>query len=380
MRRCRTERRLGCCLRCGEDVRRQIVIAFMGEQDADAESGEDGAATWHLLWQAAFGRDCFTHPALVARIRDRLIDAHRSRDRQLLDYLVLPGEIHVVCRLQAGDAPERVARAFGHVVARWVRQVQRVRGPVFAEPYRAFRVKSGDDLRTLVRILAWRPVVQGTCVTPTHHAQGGLRVTLGLSPASGFNARPLLGQFGESVIGARASMRSWIARRPGDQEMLRWALIHGLPHGSSRTGCTPGRGVVDHAAAELFAAAGPGGLDAVLRLLEQWVALCLGKPTLLSSYDGSDALRTRARALVACLAVRHRVCAASTVARHYGKAKATLCEQMAACRSRAADRSILELPVERILASALDASRVAALTGRPNTTRRRGGKLDGGKS
>ncbi|MCK6427385.1 MAG: hypothetical protein HUU30_04910 [Burkholderiaceae bacterium] len=351
----------------------------MGEPDADDESGNDGAATWHLLWQAAFGRDCFAHPALFARIRDRLIDAHRYRGRQLLDYLVLPGEIHVVCRLQAGDAPERVARAFGHVVARWVRQVQRVRGPVFAEPYRAFPVESDADLRVLLRILAWRPVVQGECVTPTHHAQGALRITLGLSPASGFNARPLLNHFGESVIGARASMRSWIARRPGDRDLMRWALIHGLPHGRTRSAGPPGRGVVDHAAADLFAAAGPGGLDAVLGLLEKWVALCLGKPTLLSSYEGSDALRTRARALVASLAVRHGVCAAAVVARHYGKAKATLCEQMAACRSRAEDRAILEMPLERLLASGLDASGVGVASRRSGAVPGRRSKLDRGK-
>ena len=348
----------------------------MGEQDADDDSGEDEAATWHLLWQAAFGRDCFTHPALFARIRDRLIDAHRSRGRQLLDYLVLPGEIHVVCRLEAGDAPERVARAFGHVVARWVRQVQRVRGPVFAEPYRAFPVESDADLRVLVRILAWRPVAQGACVTPTHHAQGALRITLGLSPASGFNARPLLNHFGESVIGARASLRSWIARRPGDRDLMRWALVHGVPHGRTRTGGLPGRGAVDHAAADLFAAAGAGGLDAVLGLLEKWVALCLGKPTLLSSYEGSDALRSRARALVACLAVRHGGCAAAAVARHYGKAKATLCEQMAACRSRAEDRAILEMPLERLLTSGLDAPGVGTAARRSGGVPGRRGKLD----
>jgi len=351
----------------------------MGEPDADDESGNDGAATWHLLWQAAFGRDCFAHPALFARIRDRLIDAHRSSGRQLLDYLVLPGEIHVVCRLQAGDSPERVARAFGHVVARWVRQVQRVRGPVFADPYRAFRVESVAELRTLVRILAWRPVVQGACITPTHHAQGALRITLGLSPASGFNARPLLNHFGESVIGARASMRSWLARRPGDRDLMRWALIHGVPHGRTRTVGAPGRGVLDHAAADLFAAAGPGGLDAVLVLLEKWVALCLGNPTLLSSYEGSDTLRTRARALVACLAVRHGVCAAAVVARHYGKAKATLCEQMATCRSRAEDRAILEMPLERLLASGLDASGVGVASRRSGTVPGRRSKLDRGK-
>ena len=57
----------------------------------------------------------------------------------------------------------------------------------------------------------------------------------------------------------------------------------------------------------------------------------------------------RGRALVACLAVAHHLCSAASVARYFRKAKATLSEQMAACRARSADRQILETPVRRIL-------------------------------
>jgi hypothetical protein len=57
----------------------------------------------------------------------------------------------------------------------------------------------------------------------------------------------------------------------------------------------------------------------------------------------------RGRALVACLAVDHRLCSAASVARYFRKAKATLSEQMAACRARSTDRQILETPVRRIL-------------------------------
>jgi hypothetical protein len=60
-----------------------------------------------------------------------------------------------------------------------------------------------------------------------------------------------------------------------------------------------------------------------------------------------------ARALVASLAVRHRICSAASVARHFGRARATVSEQMAACRRRPADRQILDTPVQRILEEGL---------------------------
>ena len=50
-------------------------------QDADPIDERVGAAPtlWHLCWQAAVGRDFFAHPALYARVRERLIQAHSSR-------------------------------------------------------------------------------------------------------------------------------------------------------------------------------------------------------------------------------------------------------------------------------------------------------------
>ena len=47
------------------------------------------------------------------------------------------------------------------------------------------------------------------------------------------------------------------------------------------------------------------------------------------------------RALVACLALDHVLCSAASVARHFGKAKATLSEQMTEPRRRPADQAIL---------------------------------------
>jgi hypothetical protein len=56
---------------------------------------------------------------------------------------------------------------------------------------------------------------------------------------------------------------------------------------------------------------------------------------------------------VACLAVEHGLCSAATVARHFQRAKATLSEQMAACRASANDRQILSTPVQRIVEEAV---------------------------
>jgi len=60
---------------------------------------------------------------------------------------------------------------------------------------------------------------------------------------------------------------------------------------------------------------------------------------------------------VACLVVDCRLCSAASVARHFRRAKATLSEQMAACRRRPADQAILRVPMQRIIeeASALQA-------------------------
>lgn len=60
-------------------------------------------------------------------------------------------------------------------------------------------------------------------------------------------------------------------------------------------------------------------------------------------------LGARARALVAGLAVRSGLCPAASVARHFSRARATLCEQMAASRQREEDRQLLGTPIQLIL-------------------------------
>ena len=64
----------------------------------------------------------------------------------------------------------------------------------------------------------------------------------------------------------------------------------------------------------------------------------------------------RARALVVCLAVDMDLCSAASVARHFGRAKATLSEQMAECRRRAQDRLILAIPLPRVAEEAASLS------------------------
>jgi hypothetical protein len=84
-----------------------------------------------------------------------------------------------VSRVPPGDSPGRVARAIGSVVARWMRQVQPVRSPVFAGPYRAHAIASVDELRDEMRMLAWRPVLLALCRTPSHYPHSSLRIALG---------------------------------------------------------------------------------------------------------------------------------------------------------------------------------------------------------
>lgn len=308
------------------------------------------------------GREFFAKESLYARVRERLIDAHRRPGRVLLDYLLLPTEIHVVSRLPPADSAGSVARAVGSILTRWVRETQQVRSPVLAGPFRASLIGSADELRSEVRMLAWRPVFLGLRNTPTHHAHAALRIALGLSRARGFEPQSLLNLFGQSVPQARAAMRAWVAARPSAREQRLWELRRGLVLTTGTAGSRTSivRDLHGAAAAELVAASGKGGIDGALRLLEAWVVARLGAHGALDLHAASGAAGARGRALVACLAVEHGLCSAACVARHFRKAKATLSEQMTACRTRPADRQILATPVQRILDEALALSPPAA--------------------
>ena len=319
-----------------------------------SDSTPTRTVTWHIVWQAVEGRDLLVSPALADRIRLRLLDAHRQPDRVLLHYLLAPTEIHLLSRLPAGQSPRDVARTIGNIVARWVRQAGGVPGIVFAGRYRAYAIESDEAAREEFRMLAWRPVALGLCRAPTHHAQSSLRATLGLKRALGFETLAPLRLFGESVPEARNALRGRIARGPSAIEQRQWELTRGmvLALGDAGSFSLTGRPVQGLAAA-LVAAGRPPGIDGALRLLERWVLLKLGHrnaPRLAAMASPESA---RGRALVASLAVRLGLCSAASVARHFGRAKATLSERMAACRHRPEDRMILGTPLARVVEEAI---------------------------
>lgn len=300
------------------------------------------------------GRDLLAGTSLVERIRGRLIDAHRREGRVLVDYLLAPTEVHVLSKLTHDDSPGDVARAVANIVARWVREVQAVRGPVFAGRYRAHRVGSDAALRAEVRMLAWRPVALGACVAPSHYPHSALRTTLGLRRAMGFDARPLLELFGDPVPAARKALRTWLAQRPTAMEMRQWELSRGLALAVGTVGPLPRMArEVRGAAATLVAAAGADGIDGALRLLERWVLARLGMRGGICLSDVAGSTGARGRALVGCLAVDMALCPAASVARHFKRAKATLSEQMTACRHRPADQQILGTPLTRVVDEAV---------------------------
>ena len=321
---------------------------------------EGSCTSWHLCWQAAIGRELFLDPALYSRVQERLLDAHVGRGRTLIDYVLLPREIHVLSRLRHDDSPGHLARAIGNIVARWVQQTVAVSSPVFAGPFRALRIEDDEELRRESRMLAWRPVQLKLCRTPVHYRHSALRATLGMRPGRGFDSRPMLNLFGDSVRESRAALRKWLGRRPSERETRQWELLCGL---ALATG-TPGSGFVSRKVREaetarLVAAGGQEGIGGALKLLETWVAARLAGGRPLDMHQGRDPTSARGRALVACLAVDHGLCSAASVARHFGKAKATLSEQMAARRARPADRAILAKPLGEIVEEAL---RLAAAT------------------
>lgn len=325
----------------------------MSRSGSFAGAADDEPVIWHVCWQAAIGRSPFSEPALYTRIRNRLLDAHRTDGRALLGFLVLPDEIHVLTRLPSEVPPGNLARGIGNIVARWVREVQAVRSPVLAGPHRAARIDSTSGVGFEMRMLAWRPVMKGLCRTPSHYRHASLRAALGLTPADGYDARPLLRLFGDAVQPARAGLRSVLAKRPTESEFRTWELSRGLAlvpgvAGSERPRSREVRG----AAAAMVAASGEGSVDGALNLLESWVKARLGIAAQINLKSAVDPAATRGRALVACLAMDHGLCSAATVARHFGRARSTLSEQMTACRTHVADRQTLGTAANRIVEEA----------------------------
>jgi hypothetical protein len=313
------------------------------------------SSTWHIVWQTVDGRGVLAGPGLPERIRRRLLDAHRPPDGELLHYLLTPTEIHLLSRLAPHRSPGDVARAIGNIVARWVRQSRGDPGIVFAGPYRAYEIETDEAARDEFRMLAWRPVALGLCRAPTHHAGSALRATLGLSRALGFDTLAPLRLFGDSVGEARTALRRRIADRPGAVELRRWELKRAMVRAPGHAGTfSVTTRQVQGMAAALVAASQPQGIDGALRLLERWVLRKLGSREVDCLAALSSPTGARGRALVASLAAQLDLCSAASVARHFGRAKATLSERMTACRHDPADRAILAMPLERVAREAIE--------------------------
>lgn len=321
------------------------------ENSAEGAQGA-GATVWSLTWQSIAGRDFLASKNLIARIRERLIRAHRSPGKVLLYFVLLPSEIHAVARIDGGESVASITRSFSHVLSRWVREAQAMRGPVFAGPCHIEPIMSEAALHREIRMLAWRPVRRTSCKIATHYPHAALRVALGAKAGEGFDAGPLRAVFGESKAEARAAIRRCIRRAPTDDEWRVWELMRGLELPEEHVGSeqvkvvTKPLGVV---AASLIVAGGSFRIDDALRLLEAWVTAKIHPGRNMGHANRSSMLTVRGRALVACLAVSHGLCSAAFVARHFERAKGTLSEQMKACRSRHADRLILATPLSRIL-------------------------------
>jgi hypothetical protein len=335
------------------------------------------SAIWHIVWQVTAGHDLVANPALVARIRSRLLGAHRGPKRELLHYLLTPTEIHLLSRLPAGESPGELARAIGNIVARWVHQAQGVAGLVFAGPYRAYAIESDDAARGELRMLAWRPVSLRLARAPTHHASSSLRATLGLRRIEGFDVRKPLRLFAGALPDARVALRTLIALRPTAVETLQWEFTRGMvpvpiDAGTFSNAMRPLKGMT----AALVATSRPQSIDGALRLLERWVLSKLGlhEGDHLAASHSKDGARVHA--LVASLAVHLGLCSASAVARHFHRAKATLSERMAACRHSPEDAAMLSMPLARVVKEAIDlqarlaeSAQDVELTPHPRTTR-----------
>jgi hypothetical protein len=87
--------------------------------------------------------------------------------------------------------------------------------------------------------------------------------------------------------------------------------------------------------------------------LSVWAAVKVGIGASVDLRTASHAASTRARALVALLARRHKLCSAACVARYFGRAKSTLSEKATAMRKTPGVRAVLETPPRQIVEEAL---------------------------
>ncbi len=306
---------------------------------------------WHLQWQAAEGQTFVPIAGLAERIRDRLVSAHERRGRVLIDFTILPTEIHLISGIFNGDSPGAIAGAIGNFVSRWVREARRSRSPVMGGPFQSCRLRSDDEVRQEIRMLAWRPVVLGLCRGPTFHPHGALRVALGRRHRQGFDTRPMLRFFGPETTAARLALTAFVLDRPSSLEWQAWELARGLARAPSHGGPQPSgfREVKTHEAAALLAMAGEGGVEGALGLLGQWVSLKLGAPGGFDLVKDRSGPAAQARAVIARIASRHLLCSSAFVAGCFKRGKSTLCEQVAASRMREVDNKLVATPMKTIL-------------------------------
>jgi hypothetical protein len=312
------------------------------------------ARVWHVSWQLTLGRDLLRWPSLADRIVSRLISAHDAVGRGLLFYLVLPREIHMISRLPDGDPPSSVAVGVANVIGKWVRQTDGQLGPVFVAPFRAEAIAGIEALCCDFRMLAWRPVSTGLRDAPTNYAFSALRALVGLSLPGEFRTGELFALLGSKVPQDRVLIRRVMAEPPTELHVLQWELAkHLIP---ARGTLGPEGLMTRHVqgdAAALVAASKDRSIDGALRILARWVDVKLGPKGGHGFVSSGGPEGARGRALVARLALRLGLCSASSVARHFGRAKATLSEQMSASGARAADQAILAIPMEQIVREAI---------------------------
>jgi hypothetical protein len=318
-------------------------------------SSSTPSSTWHIIWQAVDGRDLLADEDVLERIRQRLLDAHKLPGRALVHYLITPRELHLVSRLPSWTSPGDIAREISSIVARWIHQSLGKPGIVFAGPYRAYAVESHDNMRSEIRMLAWRPFLLGLCEHPIHYTMSSLRALLGRSRARGFDIHPLLDLFATAVKEARVELHDCIGERPDAAEIRQWELVHGIVMAPGMAGISsPVSRSVSGLAAAMVAGSQPQAIDGALRLLERWVLVKIGRPDVPELSSLSSQAGARGRALVAILATRLDLCSAASVARHFKRAKATLSERMDACLRHAEDQAILNVALERVVREALD--------------------------
>jgi REP element-mobilizing transposase RayT len=271
--------------------------------------------TYYAVQNGATQRAVFANEADYATFERMLADLVADHALELHAYCLLPDCFHLALTLTQGT----VARLMQRLTARYARHVQHTPGHFFRQRYRAVLIDPDEYLLPLVRYLHELPVRRARCQRPSDHAHSSDSVYRRTRSAQWIAQVRVRGQLRRLQISYEDWMRSTAhavdetlftsgARTLGSDDFMR-DLPRSIGMANARRRLT-------------------------IEQLIHDVALALD----ISASDLPTRARSRdlvlARALIAWLAVEHKLGSLSDIARRFNRDVSTLSKSIAHYRKR----------------------------------------------